>query len=466
VSEERFRLLSEATFEGIALHADQRILDANQNYARMFGYASEELIGMDVLDLTAPESRELMRKHIRESYEKPYELLGFRKDGSTFPIEVAGKNVPYYGRIVRVSTVSDLTERKRAEEELRQRARQLTAIHETSLDITAPFGLPTVLNKIVERATLLLDCTSGGLYLCDAARREVRCVVSYNTMQNYTGLTLAYGEGAAGIVAETGKPLSIGKDGAWPDRAMVIDDELLFAAVLNVPMLWQGQVIGVLTVNSRDRQFSDNDLTLLSLFADHAAIAVENARLFDEVRRLAEDPEIRGLILPAIDYGVTRYTRRFPGPVHVDEDTLHALIVDVCKSAIGQGFHHLVIVNNHFEPEHVQTLHRAIDTVQQRTGATVGYLDLTRRERASRLTEEFGRGECHAGRYETSLVLADHPELVDLEVMRELPYVPVNRAAVSAEGRKEFVEMGLVDAYCGAPAEASAEEGEQITSLD
>jgi diguanylate cyclase (GGDEF)-like protein/PAS domain S-box-containing protein len=294
-SEERFRLLSEATFEGIVLHSDQRILDANQNYARMFGYTSDELIGMDVLDLVAPESRDLMRKHIREGYEKPYELVGYRKDGTTFPMEVAGKAVPYYGRIVRVSTASDLTDRKRAEEELRQRARQLTAIHETSLDITAPFGLPTVLNKIVERATLLLDCTSGGLYLCDPARREVRCVVSYNTMQNYAGLTFAYGEGPVGIVAETGKPLSISKDGAWPDRAMVIDDELLFAAVLNVPMLWQGQVIGVLTVNSRDRQFTDSDLTLLSLFADHAAIAVENARLFDEARRLAYTDDLTGI---------------------------------------------------------------------------------------------------------------------------------------------------------------------------
>jgi creatinine amidohydrolase len=179
-------------------------------------------------------------------------------------------------------------------------------------------------------------------------------------------------------------------------------------------------------------------------------------------RRLASDPEVRALILPSVDYGVTRYTRRFPGPIHVEEDTLHALLVDICASAAGQGFRHLVIVNNHFEPEHVQTLHRVIDTVQERCGAMVGYLDLTRRERARRLTEEFRKGECHAGRYETSLVLADHPELVDAEEMAKLPYVPVNLAAVIAEGRKEFVEMGLTRAYCGAPAEATPEEGEEI----
>jgi creatinine amidohydrolase len=178
--------------------------------------------------------------------------------------------------------------------------------------------------------------------------------------------------------------------------------------------------------------------------------------------RLSGDPDIQALILPTVDYGVTRYTRRYPGPIHVGEDSLHALLVDVCTSAIAQGFPHMVIVNNHFEPEHVQTLHRVIDTVQHRCEVTVGYLDLTRRERAQRLTEEFRKGECHAGRYETSLVLADHPELVDATEMRKLPHVPVNLAAVIAEGRKEFVEMGLTQAYCGAPADATSAEGEEI----
>ena len=180
------------------------------------------------------------------------------------------------------------------------------------------------------------------------------------------------------------------------------------------------------------------------------------------VRRLSDDPELRALILPPLGYGVTRYTRSFTGAVHVSEDALHALLVDLIGSLIGQGFRYHAIVNNHFEPEHVQTLHRAIDTIVDRTGATVAYLDLTRKERAVRLTDEFRRGECHAGRYETSLVLADHPELVDSAAMADLPYVPVNLAAMIADGRKEFVEMGLTQAYCGAPAEATPEEGEEI----
>jgi len=179
-------------------------------------------------------------------------------------------------------------------------------------------------------------------------------------------------------------------------------------------------------------------------------------------RELAEDPELVALILPPLSYGVTRYTAAFPGVVHVEEETLHAMLTDVLRSLVDQGFRHNLIVNNHFEPEHVQTIHRAIDTLQEELGVTTGYLDLTRRRRAERLTDEVREGGSHAGRYETSLILADHPELIDAEGLRQLPPVPVNLAKEIGEGGKDFVEMGMTNAYNGTPAEASAEEGDEM----
>src|SRR5262245_1278571 len=141
---------------------------------------------------------------------------------------------------------------------------------------------------------------------------------------------------------------------------------------------------------------------------------------------LADDPEMGALILPSIEYGVTRYTHRFAGPIHIDEDTLHAILTGVCRSLIRTGFRYIFVVNNHFEPEHIQTLHRSLDTIQGELDVTVGFLDLTRRERAARLPEEFRRWGAHAGKYETSLVLADEPQLVQQDVMRRLPEVPIS----------------------------------------
>ena len=127
-------------------------------------------------------------------------------------------------------------------------------------------------------------------------------------------------------------------------------------------------------------------------------------------------------------------------------------MLDVAASVEQQGFRRLVIVNNHFEPEQVATLRAAA----AEAGAL--YLDLVRRRNAQRLTDEFRRGSCHAGRYETSLVLADAPQLVDSAVA-DLPANEVDMPAAMAAGRTDFLAMGMDRAYCGAPAEASAEEG-------
>jgi creatinine amidohydrolase len=165
--------------------------------------------------------------------------------------------------------------------------------------------------------------------------------------------------------------------------------------------------------------------------------------------------DVRVLVAPTLPYGVTRYGAAFPGAVGVSEETLHALVVEVCAALLAQGVRGVVIVNNHFEPEHVATLRRAAEAVDG-----VRLLDLTRRANAARLTEEFRAGSCHAGRYETSLMLADAPALVDPERMAALPSNPVNMPAEMTAGRSDFVAMGMADAYCGAPAEATAEEGE------
>jgi creatinine amidohydrolase len=173
--------------------------------------------------------------------------------------------------------------------------------------------------------------------------------------------------------------------------------------------------------------------------------------------RLEDDPDVRALTLPPVAYGVTRYGAAFPGAISITEATLRALVVEICTSLAEQGFHRVVLVNNHFEPEQVQTLRQAVDVA----GGCVRMLDLTRRQNAQRLTDEFRSGSSHAGRYETSLVLAREPALVDRERMATLPAHTIDMPAAIAEGKTDFVAMEMDQAYCGAPAEATSDEGEQ-----
>ena len=119
-SEERFRKLSESTFEGIAVSDKGRILDANEQLAVMLRTKLDELIGMNAIDFVAPESRELVAQHIKSGSEEPYEHFARRKDGSNFPVEVRAKSLPFEGQMVRVTAISDITERKQAETALRE----------------------------------------------------------------------------------------------------------------------------------------------------------------------------------------------------------------------------------------------------------------------------------------------------------------------------------------------------------
>ncbi len=129
-SEERFRLLANEVVEGIVLIEHGVIFDANESFTRMYGYSLEELIGVSPVELVTSEMRELVARRISTGSEEPYEVQGLKKDGTVFPIEVRPRRIPYEGRRVRVTSVLDLTERKRSEEALRASEAEYRAIFE------------------------------------------------------------------------------------------------------------------------------------------------------------------------------------------------------------------------------------------------------------------------------------------------------------------------------------------------
>lgn len=124
-SETKFRRLTETAFGGIAVSEKGRFIDVSDQFAVLFGYQQNELIGMYAADLIASEVREETVEKILSGYDKPYESLCLRKGGSTFPVEVCGKNYYSQGRELRVTAIRDITQRKIAEEEAKKLDRKL-----------------------------------------------------------------------------------------------------------------------------------------------------------------------------------------------------------------------------------------------------------------------------------------------------------------------------------------------------
>ena len=117
-NEARFKALHNASFGGIGIHNKGLILECNQGLSDMMGYSLEELIGMDGLNLIAEKSRKRVREYIIEGYEKPYEEFGLRKNGEEFPLRLEARNIPYNGKTVRTVEFRDISDQKRAEQEI------------------------------------------------------------------------------------------------------------------------------------------------------------------------------------------------------------------------------------------------------------------------------------------------------------------------------------------------------------
>jgi creatinine amidohydrolase len=168
------------------------------------------------------------------------------------------------------------------------------------------------------------------------------------------------------------------------------------------------------------------------------------------------------LIAPPLCYAVTEFGAAFPGTVSISPETATALYTDVCLGLFRGGFGRVCLINSHLEPAHVAALRAACAEVERRSGRRVAFPDHTERRWARTLTEEYRRGTCHAGRYETSLLLASRPGLVRDEVRRALPRNEPDFLLAMRSGVTGFAAAGGPRAYFGDPEQASAEEGDEI----
>lgn len=180
-------------------------------------------------------------------------------------------------------------------ERQRKREAELSGLYATANDLTSIRDLDQILLAIVRRARQLLGTDIAYLALSDPQAEETRILVTDGSVSDsFANLRMAFGTGLLGLVAQTGQPYSTSDyhaDDRFRHRGYIdeaVADESI-RAILGVPMLVDGESIGaLLAANRTTRPFPAQEVQLLGSFAAHAAIALENARLFEQVEETNE----------------------------------------------------------------------------------------------------------------------------------------------------------------------------------
>ncbi|MGA9752135.1 MAG: PAS domain S-box protein [Acidobacteriota bacterium] len=360
-SEERFRRLSEATFEGIGITENGRVLDANRQLAEMLGYGLEEMIGREVTEFVAPEHAEGVIESIRSGRTGLYEHTARRKDGSLLYVETQGRNITYKGRLVRVSVVRDVTERRRAEERIKLQLQRLGGLRAIDSAITSSMDLHFTLSVFLEQVTQQLGVDAADVLLLNADTQTLEYSAGRGFRTEAPRRTrLRMGECCAGRAAIERRLVEVPDLAATPNgfaRSELLASEE-FRAYFAAPLVAHGQVKGVFEVFHRGLLDPDEEWrNYLQTLAGQGAIALDSMTLFQNLQRsnvelgLAYETtlegwsralELRDRETQGHTMRVTELTMRLARAVGMDEQALThvrrgALLHDIGKMGIPDG---------------------------------------------------------------------------------------------------------------------------------
>ena len=159
-----YRSLFEAGSEAYIVHDDGIIIEVNPQLEELTGYAGSELVGESVMKLVHEESQVLVTERLRTRPRKPFEMWALKRDGTRIQVEVVGKDHLYEGRPVFVVTIRDISERKQAEEALRESEERYRDYYEHA---------PDAYLSVDPDSGLVIECNHTTAEMLDRPKDEI-----------------------------------------------------------------------------------------------------------------------------------------------------------------------------------------------------------------------------------------------------------------------------------------------------
>ena len=266
---------------------------------RIFGLPRGTSLTYDrFLELVHPEDRQALDDAWRAALASGWASLEYRilVAGDTrwisgiAEIERDERGTPLRG----VGTSQDITRRKAVDDALRTHVEQLEALRAVSAEITRELHLPTLLDLIVRKAIALVGGAGGTIFLWDESGQLLtpHIWIGHSGPWAQDG-QVRLGEGLVGLVAERRDGLIVDDYRNWPHARPFILQQTNVTAAVAEPLVCRDRLLGVILIDDqgRGRRFTDQDRALLRLFAAQAAVSIDNAQLYTQVRQDAEELE-------------------------------------------------------------------------------------------------------------------------------------------------------------------------------
>ena len=282
----------------LVLDDQDQVVDINPAASRLFGLEESRAVGLPMSQISpliaGYHGSHEIQKEITLDKDKPVYM-----DLRVTPLRNSRNRLT--GRLV---VLHDITVRMQALLEVerlykagQRRVQELNAVRTITMDLAGKFELPELLENILTRAQELLEVTAGELALYDPQQNDLDLIISQGLGSNHAGQRLAMGEGLMGTVALTRQPLLVEDYSAWEGRMPDYSDIGGRFTSLGVPLMAGDELLGVIVVGDihSNRIFTPDELNLINLFAQEAALAIRNARLFEQMKSLAAHDTLTGL---------------------------------------------------------------------------------------------------------------------------------------------------------------------------
>lgn len=171
-----------------------------------------------------------------------------------------------------------------------QPAERLNRLFATIKNVAQSFELAEILPEIIKDASQLLNAESGDILLWDRDGNVLKVVAVYEFSPDMLNFEMPMGEGLTSQAMASRRPVMVPDYLAYPRRAKALD-HYRFKAVLSVPLISRGQALGAINIHSGSvgHRYSEDDINLLAAFADHAAVAIDNAQRYENEKNLVAD---------------------------------------------------------------------------------------------------------------------------------------------------------------------------------